>query len=247
VKRRLSRVAICSPPTSPAPGSLPRLARRPAEGAVLRPACFLLTVRSGKALAQQESSRPLIQFSLARNVLLLVLISALLFTPGLCEQTSRPSEYQVKTAYLYNFARFVWWPQAATGSNDSFPICVLGQDPFGRALDAGLAGQTVDRRKVVVRRISNASEAAGCHVLFISASEDGRLKTILAALDKEPILTVSDMPQFSERGGMIQFVLEGDRVRFEVNLPAAEDAGLTLSSELLRVAAAIKRNPPSGN
>jgi hypothetical protein len=135
----------------------------------------------------------------------------------------------------------VEWP-AAAAKEDSFAICVLGQDPFGQALDATLAGEAIEGKPVVARRISNPVDSVNCRILFISASEAIRLKEILAAIDKSAALTVSDMPEFSRRGGMIQFVLDGSRVRFEVNLSTARDAGLTLSSELLKVAVEVRRN-----
>jgi hypothetical protein len=163
-------------------------------------------------------------------------------------QQPRPTEYQLKGAYLYNFGKFVDWP--ATGAavkENSFAICVFGQDPFGPALDAALANQSIAGKSVVARRITKPQEALGCRILFISSSEDRQLKSILASLDGAAVLTVSDIPQFSQRGGMIEFTLMGNNVRFEVNLKAAEDAGLTLSSELLKVAVLVKRNPQPGS
>jgi hypothetical protein len=155
---------------------------------------------------------------------------------------SRPSEYEVKAVYLFNFSRFVGWPpQSPPATSNSLFICVLGKDPFGSALDAALAGENVSGKSVVARRVAQPQEAAGCGVVFISASEESHLKDVLAALEKSSVLTVSDIPKFSQRGGMIQFVLQGDRVRFEVNLATAAEAGLTLSSDLLKVAVAVRR------
>ncbi len=162
-------------------------------------------------------------------------------------QQSAPTEYQVKAAYLYNFGKFVDWSAASAAKRDGFQICVLGQDPFGPALDAALARQSIDGKSVMARRITKPQDAFGCRILFISASEDRQLKGIFAVLDGAGILTVSDIPQFSQRGGMIEFTLEGNRVRFEVNLGPAEAAGLTLSSELLKVAVAVRRNTSSGD
>lgn len=153
----------------------------------------------------------------------------------------------MKATYLYNFARFTEWPAGAAANGDSFAICILGRDPFGGALDSTLAGETIDGKPVLAKRISQPQESAGCRIVFISGSEEARLKEILAAIDKSSVLTVSDMPQFSRRGGMIQFVLEGSRVRFEVNLTNAQNAGLTLSSELLKVSVAVRRNIREGN
>lgn len=162
---------------------------------------------------------------------------------GLQAQDAKPTEYQVKAVYLYNFGRFVAWPMRAATAGERFTVCVLGQDPFGAVLDSIVAGETIDRATVAVQRISSRQEAAGCRVLFISSSENNGLKETLHALDRQSVLTVSDMPEFARRGGMIQFLLDGSRVRFEVNLAAAERAGLNLSSEVLRLATSVRRTP----
>lgn len=159
-----------------------------------------------------------------------------------------PTEYQVKAAYLFNFGRFVQWPsRASAGQNTTFPICVLGADPFGKVLDETIAGQSIDSKTVVARRINQAGDAAGCRVLFISAVDGAHLKSILENLDSFSILTVSDMPDFMDRGGMIQFVKRRRTVRFAINLAAARRAGLSLSSQLLKVALRVKEtDPPRG-
>lgn len=191
--------------------------------------------------------RPAISVRVRLCRLLAAVVSAVIWTAAAASDAKpaplpKPTEYQVKAAYLYNFGKFIRWP-ASTGKNSSFAICVLGRDPFGPTLDATLAGESIDGQKVTAARPARAQDAAECRILFISSSESGRLNETLAALDKANVLTVSDMPHFTERGGMIQFVLEGDRVRFEVNLPVAQRAGLTLSSELLKVATAVRTAP----
>jgi YfiR/HmsC-like len=173
-----------------------------------------------------------------------IAVSIPLCTPVLQAQPPKVSEYQVKATYLYNFARFVQWPENSDAvKGDSFSICVLGRDPFGRTLDSILAGETLDGKPLAAKRISTPRDAGDCRILFISSTEQDHLKEILDALDESSILTVSDMPEFSRRGGMIQFVLEGDRVRFEINLTKAETAKLILSSELLKVATSVRRGP----
>src|SRR5713101_6883637 len=133
-------------------------------------------------------------------------------------QQSKPSEYQVKAAYLYNFGRFVKWrPGLAAGKGDSFPVCVLGRDPFGSFLDPTLAGESLEGKPVVIRRIARPQDAADCRILFLTSTEEDHLKEILASVDQGGGLTVSDIPGFSRRGGMIPFVVEGDRIRFEIN------------------------------
>ena len=177
----------------------------------------------------------------------LIACLALLMVPSLRAQRQMATEYQVKAAYLYNFGKFVVWPEKGTQRNDqSFEICVLGEDPFGPVLDSAVTGATIGGKGVAAKRIAKAQEIDDCRILFISSSEGGRLPEILANLAKANVLTVSDIPQFSEHGGMIQFILDGNRVRFEVNLTNTEDAGLNLSSELLKVAVRVTRTPRSG-
>jgi hypothetical protein len=158
-------------------------------------------------------------------------------------QASKPTDYDVKAVYLYNFSRFIEWPARVTTNSESFNVCVLGQDPFGPALDATLVNETISGKSVTAKRISTPEEAVNCQILYLSSTEESRLNKIIEGLNKGAVLTVSDMPQFSQRGGMIQFVLEGKKVRFEVNLSATQRAGLTLSSELLKVATTVRRNP----
>jgi hypothetical protein len=172
----------------------------------------------------------------ARTLLLL----ALAFGLGVPTIAQRPAEYQVKAAYLYGFGRFVEWPDGATVAGDgTFVLCVLGEDPFGRLLDQAAEGGSLKRQPVTVRRIDRAEEGGACDTLFVSASEQPRLPRILSVLNRRPVLTVGDSPEFARQGGMIGFSMDGGRVRFTVNLVAAQDAGLMLQSELLRVAAAV--------
>jgi uncharacterized protein DUF4154 len=155
-------------------------------------------------------------------------------------QDLKPTEYQVKAAYLYNFGKFVRWPASASGAS-VFTICLLGNDPFSGVLESTVAGESISGKPLVLRRIARADQSAGCQILYISSSEDAHLKRILSTLPPQGILTVSDMPEFTERGGMMQFVMQGERVRFQVNLVAAQRAGLNMSSELLKVATAVNR------
>ena len=176
-----------------------------------------------------------------------ILWCVLLAVSSLRADQPKPSEYQVEAVYLLNFAKFVEWPAQIPPAEETFSICVLGQYPFGAALDKTVAGESIDGRKVVVRRFSKPQEAISCRILFISLSEEARLAEILKTLDKASVLTVSNVPKFSQRGGMIQFFVEANKIRFEVNLTSAERAGLTLSSELLKVATAVTRNTQPGD
>lgn len=170
----------------------------------------------------------------------LILSANLAFALSSSAQQSKPEEYQVKAVYLYNFGRFVEWP-AVSSTDEAFTICVLGHDPFGPVLDATLSGEAVGDLKLVAKRIPTLRDVTSCRILFVSSSEAGRTREIFARLEKSPVLTVSDIPGFTANGGMIQFVLKENKVRFEVNLAAAEKAGLNFSSQLLKVATDIRK------
>jgi hypothetical protein len=161
---------------------------------------------------------------------------------GLAAQDARASEYQVKAVFLFNFAQFVDWPAGAfPDSTTPLVIGVLGNDPFGAALDETVRNERLGGRPFQVRRYQSVDEIKACHILFISRSEGGRPAVILASLKDRPILTVSDADRFAERGGMIRFVTDRNRIRLQLNLTAAEAAHLTISSKLLRVAEIVRR------
>ena len=142
------------------------------------------------------------------------------------------SEYDLKAAFLYNFAVFTEWPeQAPAGMN----VCVLGTDPFGNALDL-LTAKQVRSVPVVVQRISGSEKIRGCHVLFIGASEHARLAQILDVTRSLPVLTVADMKDAARRGVMIGLVMQDQRVTFEMNVAAARAARLSVSSKLIKLA-----------
>lgn len=176
---------------------------------------------------------------------LFALTALLLITP-LQAQDARPTESQVKAAYLYNFGKFVRWPDR-NASPDSLAICILGKDPFGAVLDSTVAGENIDGRKITVKRLSGLQEAAQCSVLFVSSSEESHLAAILPAAQRLRMLTVSDMRNFAQRGGAIGLLTEQGKIRFEVNRTAAEQSHLVLSSELLKVAIKVIEKPIPGS
>jgi hypothetical protein len=153
---------------------------------------------------------------------------------------SSAAEYQVKAAFLYNIAKFVEWPSSSfLDANAPLRICVLGRDPFGEELRDIANDKTVNGRKLQVSQVADLQTARTCHIIFIASSEKAQLKQALEGLRGSDALTVGDTKGFVEQGGMINFVLENDRVRFEVNHKAAEQAGLKVSSKLLNVARAV--------
>lgn len=154
-------------------------------------------------------------------------------------------EYQVKAAFLFNFAKFVEWPADAFAKpGDPLAICVLGKDPFGESLDQVVRGETVNGRPLVVRRPRQALEARGCQILFLAGLERQRQDEALAAVEGASILTVGEGDGFLASGGVIRFVLEQNRVRFDVNLAAAEASRLKLSSRLLSLAHTVQPSQP---
>jgi hypothetical protein len=174
--------------------------------------------------------------------LLRVLPLALLLVtrPTLAAQAVRASEYQVKAVFLFNFAQFVDWPaEAFADSGSAVTICVLGADPFGDFLDQTVRDERVGGRALQVRRYRSVDEINTCHILFISRSDRAPTADVLAGLKRRPILTVSDIDGFAERGGIIGFVTDRQRIRLKINVLAAEAAHLTISSKLLRVAETI--------
>ena len=154
--------------------------------------------------------------------------------PGDTAPVSR--EYLIKAALLFNFAKFAEWP-AASFTNDSAPlrICVIGDDPFGPALDS-LLGKQVRNRPIAVTRIVDVQSTPQCHILFVSDSEQAQVPAILAVIGTRPILTVADMDRFANAGGVVALKKNENRSRIEINVGAAKQAGLKLSSKLLRLA-----------
>lgn len=162
-------------------------------------------------------------------------------------QTSRPTDSQVKAAYLYNFGKFVTWPADKVKSADTFEICVLGKDPFGPVLDETVQGEKINDKKIKILRTSRLQDAAACNILFVSSSEENHLPGIIVEAQRMHLLTVSDLPHFAERGGTIGLLNEEDRIRFEVNRTRADECHLSLSSELLKVAVKVIGGNPVGH
>lgn len=152
-------------------------------------------------------------------------------------ETVVSKEYQLKAAFLYNFAKFVEWPpEAEQDAKDVFVIGIFGDDPFGMDIDELLADKTVNEKRIEVRRFRSLGEVAPCRILFISSSETQKLRAVMERLQSKGVLTVGETDDFMENGGMINFVMEGNKVRFEINAQAADKAKLKLSSQLLKLA-----------
>jgi hypothetical protein len=155
-------------------------------------------------------------------------------------------EYDVKAAFLFNFAKFVEWPPASFAGPDApLAICVLGHDPFGVTLDNVVRDERVDDRPIAVERPPTAAAAEACQILFVSASEQPRFAEILRTVDRSRTLTVSDAPGFLAAGGALRFFLAGNHVRFEINADITDAAQFRVSSKLMRVARVTRPGPGS--
>ena len=155
-------------------------------------------------------------------------------------QAESLSEYEVKAAFLLNFTKFVEWPASAFAEAKSpLTICVFGKDPFGHTLDDVLAGEDVSGRPLRARRITRPPEPGECQVLFLANGTEDVRDVLRGAMGG--VLTVGDNAGFLARGGIIGFVIDNRRVRFDINQAAADAAGLKLSSRLLMVARAVEK------
>jgi hypothetical protein len=170
-------------------------------------------------------------FALAAGVLCCAIAAA---------QSDQPGEYDVKAAFLFNFTKFVEWPENAfVDPLAPIVIGVIGDDPFGESLVRIVAGQKAQGRSIEIVKYRYGDNLRRCHVLFISASERQRRAPILASLQEASVLTVSDIDGFAEAGGAIQFVMQENRVRFVVNLEVATQGKLRVSAKLLALARVI--------
>lgn len=151
-------------------------------------------------------------------------------------QSGVTTGYEVKTAFLFNFAKFIDWPASDFATSQSpFTICVLGQDPFGNLLDDTLNGKIIGVRPLAVRRLKDKAEARRCQIVFVSSSESVHLAEIFVSLQKANVLLVGEMNGFAALGGTIEFTTEENHVRFTINIDAADRSGLKFSSKLLAV------------
>jgi hypothetical protein len=149
-------------------------------------------------------------------------------------------EYQIKAAFLQHFAQFVEWPANALPPNAPLVIGLVGDDPFGRAIDDVIGGKRANGHLILLRRLRWNDSFSGCHIVYISSAELQHLGAVLEAVRATSTLTVADIDRFVERGGMIEMVMAQNRVRFDINPGAAAEAHLKISSKLLQVAREIR-------
>ena len=163
------------------------------------------------------------------------------------QDSSVSSEYLIKAGFIYNFANLVQWPSSAFPQPDS-PIVlgIFGEDPFGSILDHVLEGKKVNGRAFVVKRLRSAPDLKECHIVFVSSSELAHLAEAIHLVKGMPVLTIGEIPGFAKRGGIINLVLEDNKVLFEVNVEAAKEADLNISSRLLALARIVQEPAADG-
>jgi len=182
------------------------------------------------------------------GILIIALSVSLSWAPGVLAQdrdSSNSSEYLIKAGFIFNFAKFVDWPPGTFAQPDSpIVIGILGTDPFGAIIDQIVQDKKIGGRGFVVKRLkwgTDLKDLKECKILFVGASERVHIDELVQIVRGLPILTVGETPGFAEHGGVIRLVLEDNRVRFEVNVDAARQAGLTISSRLLTLARIIQQ------
>jgi hypothetical protein len=174
-----------------------------------------------------------------------VIFLAILIAQASLAQTPQV-EYQIKATFLFNFAKYVEWPNQAFPHPDSpFMICLAG-DPFEGAVEQTVAGERLDGRPFIVKHIVLGDNVRECHMLYIAASEARRSGEMIGAVRNLPILTVGEPEDFINTGGMIRFTENAHRIRFQINPDAAERASLKVSSRLLRLADIVRPRRASG-
>lgn len=170
----------------------------------------------------------------AGGMAVLAMLGAAAPGAGMAAAREAALEYRIKAACLLHFAEYVVWPPAA--SDRPFRICIAGEDPFGPGLDRMVSAESVDGARIEVRRSPDDDELAGCRILFVGRSESDRLERIFDRVKDRPVLTVGETEAFRRAGGMIDFIVENNRVRLRINAAAAERTGLKISARLLRLA-----------
>jgi hypothetical protein len=165
-------------------------------------------------------------------------------------ESSDSSEYLIKAGFIYNFAKLVEWPTTAFAQPDSpIVIGILGDDPFGSTLDRIVADKKINGRGFAVKRLKwtrELKDLRDCNILFVSSSEREHLDSVVEAVKWLPVLTIGDTPGFARRGGIMNFTLEDNKIRFEVNVEAAKHADLTISSRLLTLARIVQQVAADG-
>ena len=167
--------------------------------------------------------------------------------PVCAQDPSRAAlEYQIKATFLYTVAKFVDWPPEKLEENSPILVGIYGKDPFGDIIDQALQGKTVNGRALVIRRLAGLEQVSQCHILFVSSAEKKHLAQIFGAVGDGGVMTVGEIANFAEQGGMVNFVVRENSVGLEINVSAAERGRIKISSKLLRLARVVEGKAPPG-
>lgn len=181
----------------------------------------------------------------APSLVWLLMVGICLASDADSPSSAAHSEDEIKSAMVYNFTKFVEWPAGALGEAGApLVVGVLGSDALVPVLEAALRDKTANGHPFTLRRLDPGTNPKGCAVLFVGSSDRRRIAGILQSAGRSPILTIGERVQFSRMGGVIAFIRDGNRIRFEINLDAADRAGLEISSKLLRLATVWRESSP---
>lgn len=194
-------------------------------------------------------TRVLLRVSLTLPLLAGVIFAFLSFTSNLSAQEGHQAmisrEYEIKAAYIYNFCKYVQWPQSNSSSSrdkEPFYICILGQNPFGNALDRIAEKKTVRGRRIIIQHINSANDFRNGHIVFVPADRpDELLDDLMKKTEPYSTLIIGEEPGFASTSGIINFFKESNKVRFEINAKVAEDRNLKISSKLLRLGKIVEK------
>jgi hypothetical protein len=179
-------------------------------------------------------------------IFILILVTVAVVTVSSFGEERKLGEYEVKAVFIYNLAKFIEWPDKSLDNSSTLTVYILGDDLFGTDLDA-IRDKLIKGKRIVVQQIDSPDDLKNAGILFISSSEKEYLRDILKRISGLPILTVGDTKSYAQRGVMINFYIENNKIRFEINLEAANLAGLKISSNVLRMGTIISPAKGKGN
>jgi hypothetical protein len=202
---------------------------------VIRAISFAPIVSSSPGSPTAKSA--MLRKSRLSHVLRGVVLVLVLFLLAPCAATQSPSgEYQLKAAFVFHFAQMVEWPSDFLAPNSPLIFCTLEEDSFSAAVDWAVDGKQIGNHAVQTRHPRDTNALRGCHLLILVAKDKKRVALALAAVKDAPVLTIGDSDNFTAEGGIMGLLLQDNKIRFDINLFAAQSANLKISSRLLLLA-----------
>ena len=175
-----------------------------------------------------------------RRLAVLATALAVAASAGAQDLSSAEGEYLIKAGYIYNFAKLVEWPASMARKGQPIVVGVMGNDAFAAVLERVVDGKKIDERPLLVKRLKNKdAKDCGCQILFVAAAESARADEVIQSQNAASVLTIAETSDFANRGGIVALVLQDSKVRFIVNVDAAAQANLSISSRLLALATVV--------